>query len=131
VQTEKIAEKVVTILEANPEPISTFYATPDQDEPSKATSSFSNEYVELLLQLESRIHESGAKEFFWQLLGVNFASSVPTITGAGSALARAKIKAVAQVRKHCDCAFMTYLRAGRVDEALGGVCREGSRTTLL
>jgi hypothetical protein len=119
-EPEEIAEKVITILEANPEQISTFYTTSDKIKSTKTMTGFSNEYVELLLQLESKIHTPTEKDFFWQLLGFNFVSPVPRIISDALPRKRITRKALTQVRKHCDCVFMTYLRSGRVNEAMQG-----------
>lgn len=116
-QPEEIAEKVTIILEVNPESLTLFYPQKDDRQPSKGRTGFSNEYVELLLQLESKIHTASSKTFFWELLGVGFASRVPRITGHSASKI---LKAAGQVRKHCDCAFMAYLRTGRLKEALEG-----------
>lgn len=117
-QPKEISEKIRIILDPNPESLSIFYPSKDSGQPTRPKSGFSNDYVELLLQLESRIHTAPSKEFFWQLMGINFASGAPRITGGSSALAM--MKAAAQVRKHCDCAFMVYLRSGRINKALEG-----------
>jgi len=116
-EREEIAEKVRIILEANPESLTVFYPHKNDKHPAGTRSGFSNEYVELLLQLESKIHTASSKTFFWRLLGVNFASRAPMITGRSASKI---LKAAGQVRKHCDCAFMAYLRTGQVKEALEG-----------
>ncbi|MCK4404554.1 MAG: hypothetical protein KAW02_05630 [candidate division Zixibacteria bacterium] len=119
-QPKDVAEKITIILDAKPKSLTTFYPAKDGKRPSGAKSGFSNEHVELLLQLESRIHVPQSKELFWQLMGINFASCVPKIAGASPMLAKAIIKAASQTRKHCDCAFMVYLRSGRINKALEG-----------
>ena len=117
-EPEEIAEKIRIILDANTESISTFYSTKDNKQSLDSKGQFSNEYVELLLQLESRINIPTSKDFFWNLMGIGFASSIPKITSGPSAIMI--LKAVAQIQKHSDCAFMVYLKSGKIDEALKG-----------
>ena len=109
-QHEDIAEKIRYILEPISESPSIFYTNKAQ---------FSNEYVELLLQLEARINISTSKEFFWQLTGHDFILPIPKFAYMTSKK-KSIVTAWILIHRHSDCAFMVYMRSGRIDEALGG-----------
>ncbi len=110
---EDIAEKVRFILEPITKSPSRFYII------KKAKNVFINEHVELLLQLESKITNKSPKEFFWQLIGRSFILPIPKLNI--KILPYSARRALPLVSKHCDCAFMVYIKTGRIDEVLKGL----------
>ena len=113
-QREEINEKIISILDVITESPSIFYRSKSPKQVSDPSKEFCNEHVELLLQLETRIYTSDSKDYFWKLLGYNFIVPIPL----------REISPIGKVHKliseHCDCAFMTYVKAGRTSEALEG-----------
>ena len=118
---EAIAEKVKYILDPIPDGLCWFYRSVGDSTSVGKESQFSNEQVELLLQLESRIDTDKGKDFFWLLMGFNFIW--PTPEGAAAALLSSlpRRKAWLSVKQHCDAAVMVYLKSGRMDAVLQGL----------
>jgi hypothetical protein len=121
VEEEGVAEKVRYILESLEGGLTSFYrATVDSGSGGKRRQ-FSNEQVELLLQLESKIDTDRGKEFFWLLMGFSFIWPVPAGVAAALLSSLPRRKAWDSVKQHCDVAVMVYLKSGRVDEVLDGL----------
>jgi hypothetical protein len=118
---EEIAEKIRYILEPVGQSLPLFYRKKDNSGDSGRVSEFSNEYAELLLQLESKINTDKGKEFFWQLTGFNFLWPIPKIVGAEMFSSMSRRKAWLLVKEHSDIAAMIYLKADRIDEVLNGM----------
>jgi len=117
----EIAEKIRYILEPISQSPVLFYRARETSESSARENEFSNEYVELLLQLESKINTDTGKDFFWQIIGFNFIWPIPKVAGTYFLSSVPKRKARELIRQHCDVAAMVYLKSDRIDEVLNGL----------
>jgi len=120
-QEEEIAEKIGYILEPISKSPPLFYSPKSTDGSGRGVREFSNEYVELLLQLESKINTDTGKDFFWQIIGFNFIWPIPKVAGTYFLSSVPKRKARELIRQHCDVAAMVYLKSDRIDEVLNGL----------
>jgi len=117
---EEIAEKIRYILEPVGQSPPLFYPAKQTTRISGRVREFSNEQVELLLALESKIDSQSNKDFFWELLGCYFIWPVP-IAWLNIFPPPPKGKALLMVRQHCDITAMVYMKSGRVDQVLNGL----------
>jgi len=120
---EEIAEKIRYILEPVGQSPPLFYRKKDTIGDSGRVWEFCNEYVELLLQLLSRIGTEPGKDFFWKLIGSNFVWPVPhNLKNVLSSIP--KRKAFLLCRQHCDMGAMVYIKSERIDEVINGLWSE-------
>ncbi|MGB8656326.1 MAG: hypothetical protein WCE90_00905 [Candidatus Zixiibacteriota bacterium] len=117
---EEIAEKIRYILEPVGQKPPLFYRAKETSGASGRVLEFSNEQVELLLALESKIDSQPNKDSFWQLLGQNFIWPVPSIL-KNILLSVPKRKALLLARQHCDITAMVYIKSARTDKVLDGL----------
>jgi hypothetical protein len=128
---EEIAEKIRYILEPIGQlPRPAFYRTKDTRVTTERVQEFSNEHVELLLQLFVRIDTETGKDFFWQLLGYNFVWPI-TLNSKNMLPSMPKRKAFLLCRQHCDITAMVYVKSGRTDEVLNGLLERAKDYTSI
>jgi len=118
-QNTDIAEKIRFIL--GPVPVSSrFYRRKDSRNPDEIEAEFSNEHVELLLQLESKVNKQSGKDFFWRLVGHSFILPLLKDAQDMASLSPRFRRTRLLLEQHCDYAFMVYIRANKMDEAVNG-----------